>query len=294
MQYNGGPSFAPTGVQFSPHASLRLNYASKVGHGFFVGIASSQSIVSFNFSDPETGRNNYTATAGDMQVRLEGGYQFNSKPLILSKGKQTSSSSNKSTSKSRSTSSSSNKSAKSHCGSSAQRSSCHRSYSSSYSSSSRSSCCSNKSKQQTVKSKANTSWVRIQPSLGVGYIPWTNTDVVTKTQNGQTSYEYSAGNWNTSVMAGTSFEFGKNKTRLFTVSVNYFKGLGNLDAETLTTDNGVKSVTTTLQSASSGWNLKVGIPFTLGSKKPTVKKTIEKPQGCGQQRIIYRCGNKSN
>jgi hypothetical protein len=295
MQYNGGSSFAPIGVQFSPHASLRLNYASKLGHGFFVGIASSQSAVSFNFTDPETGRNNFTATASDMQVRLEGGYRFNSKPLVLGKGKQKSSSSSKSTSTSGSSSKkqSTTKSTKSHCGSSAQRNGCHRSYSY-YSSSSRGSCCSNKSKQQTVKTKTpNTSWVRIQPSIGMGYIPWTNASVATKTQSGQPSYQYTAGNWNTSFIAGTSFEFGKNKTRLFTVSVNYFKGLGNLGTETLTTDNGVKAVTTTFKSASAGWDLKVGIPFSLGSKKPTVKKITEKPKGCGQQRIIYRCGNKS-
>jgi len=128
----------------------------------------------------------------------------------------------------------------------------------------------------------------------MGYIPWATTNVVTKTQSGQTSYEYNAGNWKTSFMAGTSFEFGRNKTRLFTVSVNYFKGLGNLGTESLTTDNGTKSVTTTFKSASAGWNLGIGIPFTLGSKKPAAKKTIEKPHGCGQQRIIYRCGTRSN
>src|SRR5205085_10938567 len=90
INYNDLTSFSPVGVKFTPQASLRLNYASKQGHGFFHGAATSRSLVSFSFTDPETLRNNFSATAGSLQIRMEGGYQFNSKPISLSKSKQSS------------------------------------------------------------------------------------------------------------------------------------------------------------------------------------------------------------
>src|SRR5215813_10811837 len=92
INYNDLRSFSPLGVRFAPQASLRLNYSSKQGHGFFIGAATSRSIVAFSFADPETGRTNFTATPGNLQLRLEGGYQFNTKPISL--GKSNSSSAN--------------------------------------------------------------------------------------------------------------------------------------------------------------------------------------------------------
>jgi hypothetical protein len=261
ISYNDLGSFSPIGVKFSPQASLRLNYSSKQGHGFFIGAATSRSVVSFSFTDPETGMNNFKATAGNMQLRMEGGYQFNTKPISLNSSKKSSASSTE----------------KKNC-------------------SSRSShCCSrssNKTKEQSL-SKNKSSWVRIQPSVGIGFIPGIKNDVVTKTQAGQTTYQYNAGNWNTALIAGTGFEFGRGSTRQFTISVNYLKGLGNMDEKTITSTSGGKTVTTNLESASSAWNLKVGIPFTLKAKNKSDKKTEHRRSGCGQYRIIYRC-TKSN
>ncbi len=138
------------------------------------------------------------------------------------------------------------------------------------------------------------SWVRLQPSVGMGFIPSVKTDVITKMQNGQTTYEYRAGNWNTALVTGMGFEFGRNNTRLFTLSVNYFKGIGNLDKQTISTITGTKTLTTELQSNVSGWNMRIGVPFTLGAKKPAIKqqavKKIEQPKPkCGQYKIMYRC-----
>lgn len=258
ISYNDFRSFSPAGIKFSPQAGLRLNYASKQGHGFFVGVASSRSIVSFSFTDPEAGMNNYTATSGNMQLRLEGGYQFNSKPISLGK-------SNQSTAKK---GSSANETKKGGC--------CMRNYSSF-----------NRCSGGTGKNR--NSWVRLQPSVGLGFIPGVKSDVVTKTQGGQTTYQYNAGNWRTALVTGAGFEFGNGKTRQFTVSINYFKGLGNLNGQTITSTSGAKTVTTTLSSAVSGWNMKVGIPFTLGSSKPAYKHKPTQRHNCGQYRIIYRC-----
>jgi hypothetical protein len=277
INYNHLNSFSPTGVKFTPQASLRLNYASKQGHGFFLGAATSRSVVSFSFTDPENGMNDFIANTGNMRVRLEGGYQFNSKAISLNRAKQSAAKSKEKTE------------AKKNCGTYSEKSNCQKSYSSAGCSRN-----SNKSKQTSL-TKSKGSWVRIQPSVGMGFIPAVQTDVVTKTQNSQTTYEYRAGNWQTALITGAAFEFGKRNTRQFTVSVNYFKGIGNLNTQTLTTSNGVKSVTTNLQSSVSGWNMRVGIPFSL-AKRPAVKsrtekKITERKTSCQQYRIIrYRCG----
>jgi hypothetical protein len=272
ISYNDLRSMAPLGVKFTPQGSLRLNYASKQGHGFFVGAATSRHTISYNFTDLETGMTNFSATTGNMQVRFEGGYQFNSKAISLNKSAK---------------SSGKNSEAKKKCETASAKSGCR----SSQTYSSR--CGGSKAKQPALAKNNKGSWMRIQPSIGMGFIPSVRNDVVTKVQNAQTTYDYRAGNWNTAIIAGTGFEFGRKNTRLFTVSINYYKGLGNLNTETISAQSGTKNVTAALNSATSGWDLRVGIPFTLGGPKAAKKpKTEKKPQikrSCGQSRIIYRC-----
>jgi hypothetical protein len=277
LRYNNSSSFSPAGVVFSPQAALQLAYRSKAGHGFFVGAASSRSIVPFSFTNPENGMNDYKTATGDMQFRLEGGYQFSSKPFYFKKqNKAVKPVENK-------------VSEKKNCGSYSYKSHCTKN---------KTEAGRSVTKDQLKKAGINKgSWVRLQPSAGMGFIPAVKTNVITKTQNGSTTYEYRAGNWNTALIAGLGFEFGKNNTRLFTLSVNYFKGIGNLDKETITTVNGTKAVTTELQSKVSGWNMRIGIPFTLGAKKPAIKSQAEEksqPKSkCEQYKIRYHC-NKSS
>ncbi len=208
-----------------------------------------------------------------MQLKFEGGYQFNSKKISLNKTNQSASKS---------------PAAKRNCSSYSQKSNCQKSYSSNKCSESRG----NANKASVAKNKGP--WVRIQPSIGMGFIPAVKTDVITKTQNNQTTYEYRAGNWQTGLIAGSGFEFGQGSVSKFTISINYFKGLGNLDKQTLTTTDGAKITTTSLQSSVSGWNLKIGVPISLakkpGVKNKTEKKVIQRKVECQQYRIIrYRC-----
>jgi hypothetical protein len=267
VSYNDASSFSPLGVKFSPQASLRFAYATRQGHGFFLGISSIRNSVSYEFTDPETGMSAFKANSGDMKIGFEGGYQFNTRKIQFRPAKAASISS-------RTSESSSGK----RCGS-YTRSSCR-------SSSAYSSRCGSSARKSTAKQ----SWMRIQPSVGIGFLPTSNPGITTKSQNGQTTYEYEAGNWKTALLAGAGFEFGKNNSRLFTVSLNYFKGLGNLDKQTLTTVSGTKTTTTTLSSKVSGWNLRVGIPFTLGgSNNSSRQKTEKKKADCMQYRIQYRC-----
>ncbi len=282
VRYNNLSSFSPAGVVFSPQVGLQFSYKSKPGHGFFLGASSSRNIVQYSFTDPENGMNDFKTTTGDMQFRLEGGYQFSSKPFYFKKpaNKMNKPAENK-------------VSEKKACGSYSYKSHCTKNKTAS-------SRPPNTDKvKQAPQSSNKGSWVRLQPSAGMGFIPFTYTDVVTTTEGGQTNYEYRAGNWNTALMTGMGFEFGKNKTRLFTVNVNYFKGIGNLNTQTISTVTGTKTLTTQLQSNVSGWNMRFGMPFTLGAKKPAIKqpttekKTQQQKPSCGHYRLMYRC-NKSN
>lgn len=277
VSYNNLSSFSPAGVVFSPQAGLQFTYRSKAGHGFYLGAASSRSTVSYSFSNPETGMSNYKTTTGDMQLRWEGGYQFSSKPFYFNKSgsKVTKPEVNNKTTEKKNCS----YAYKSHC--MKNKSTSNRSLST------------DQSKQALQKGNRG-SWVRLQPSVGMGFIPNPKADVFTQIQNGQTTYQYRAGNWNTALMTGMAFEFGKNKTRLFTVGVNYMKGMGNMKTQTITTISGAKTITTQLKSEVSGWNMRIGIPFTLGAKKPAIRQQAEnkanKPKsGCQQYRIMYRC-----
>lgn len=282
ISYNDLSEFSPLGVKFSPQASLRMDYKFKKGHGPFLGISSSRSLVSYSFTDPEYGMNIYTANAGDMQFRLEGGYQYSTKPIFFNKNK-----SNQNSSRSYHNSYKSQNTKKS-CGSEyTSRSSCGKAKTESYSSR----CGSSSKANQNLAKKEKGPWMKIQPSIGMAYIPSAMTDVVAKTQGGQTVYEYQAGNWKTGLIAGAGFEFGKNSHRLFTVNINYFNGIGNLDKQTLTTVSSGKTTTTYLQSDVSGWNMRIGIPFTL-SKNPAKQKSEQKTQKseskCGQYKAEYK------
>lgn len=272
IQFNDQNSLAPLGVRVSPQASLRLNYTSKSGQGFFVGVASSRSSVLVSFENPETAMNAFRAISDNMKARLEGGYQFTSPKINLGKAKPSAQKSGTANTVSRSSYSG-------RCGS----------YSYNR--------CGNKSdKVEKVAAKAAT-WVRIQPSIGLGIMPGAGKDLFSKTVGGQTIYEYNAANWNTALITGANIEFGRGNKGLMTVSLNYFNGNG-LNKKSISTSQGNKIFTTTLRSDVSGWNLRVGIPFSLSKTATSKSKTQsiekkEKPQNrCGQYRV-YRCGGRS-
>jgi hypothetical protein len=69
------------GAGVSPQFAVRLDYRFKKIHGPFAGIATNRSVLAYQFTDPETGATNFTASRGDMQFRLEAGYQVRTKPL---------------------------------------------------------------------------------------------------------------------------------------------------------------------------------------------------------------------
>jgi hypothetical protein len=243
--YNNQSKFSPMGAAVSPQFAVRLDYRFKNIHGPFAGIATNRSVLAYEFTDPETGSTNFAASRGNMQMRLEAGYQVSTKPIALGKAKAA-------------------PAAKKSCAG--------------YSS-------------RAVKNSEPMN-VRIQPFAGMAFVP----DPATALTSNNAMYSYKAGNWSSAVIAGTNFELGKGSARKFVIGVQYLKGVGNLDNETLVTLPESKAVTTQLRSGASAWNVTVGVPITLAKKKvavvaPAKAKAPEvKKKSCSSY-YRPRCGN---
>jgi hypothetical protein len=265
ISYNSLPYFSPVS-QIQPQVSLRADYRFKNGWGPFAGISTNHSLINYNFSDPENGMTTYRASLGKMQLQLQAGLQYTTKPIFLNRHSPTKSSKTISSEKT---------------------TSCYSHYLTSCSHYS-SNCCQRKSgTEQKTKSAAQRWSVRIQPSAGFGFMPSDKPDLVTKISGSQTSYTYPAGNIRTAMLTGVGFEFARNKTRFFTLSINYFKAIGN-DKTTFTTESASKTTTTSLNSKLSGWNASIGIPVSF-AKKP-VYKTRKAQEFREQYRI--RCSSR--
>ena len=142
------------------------------------------------------------------------------------------------------------------------------------------------SKQKTADNRTN---LKLQPSVGIAYSPSVDNEITTMA-NG---YSYSTGNWKTAFVSGMGFEFGKGRERIMTVSVQYAKGLGSNQTETIEQMMAGKPVVTSFSSSTSIWSMSVGIPFSLTkTKKHTTPKATQynsKPkQDCRSRCQSYR------
>jgi len=268
ITYNKGKAFSPLCENISPQAAVRFSYNFKNASGPFLGFATSRSVVQYGFTDPETGMNAYTASKGPTQFRLEGGYQFSSKRIYFS-----------------------NAPAEHHSLCSqyqklAQLFSCGGTHPNN--------CSGNK--DNTVKTNAKTKdsrvWMRIQPLIGVAYLPNTpHSDISTKSGAGQPVYEYNAGNWTTALLTGVNFEFGKEAQSKFIISLNCVNSLCT-GAKSITTGTENKSTTTTLKSYATGCNVRIGIPISFTKKQSVSKQQASEPtykpeHRCGQYNGYY-------
>ena len=107
---------------------------------------------------------------------------------------------------------------------------------------------------------------------GLAFIPSPLNTFSNKTQGGQTTYTYSAGNWNTAFFTGIGVEFGKGKQQPFLVNVQYLKGIGNLGNNELVTVSGSKTTHTTFSSKTSGWSITAGFPISLSKQQQQKQK----------------------
>jgi hypothetical protein len=266
--YNNLKSFAPLGAQSTPGLGVRLDYKFKQQHGPYLGISTSRSIAAFHFAETATGTAFYTTSIGYYQMRFEGGYQYSTKPIYFNKKKLT---------ESRKPSIQYTKiyTYRSGCGG--------RTYI--------------REKVAPVQSSQpkDKGWhMSVQPSLGAALIPSVPGDIAVKQIAGQPAYRYNAGNFSTAMLAGAGFEFGKNDVRKFVVTVQYLKGIGNLNNTVVHNISGAKETITTLNSEVSGFNVKAGIPITIAKKKPVVKEVPQKPVERKKNCERYsRCGKIS-
>ena len=262
VEYNDDDYFKPLGVQRNIQASLRADYRFKRGHGPFVSLSSSPATVKINFTDPETLKDNYQANRSSLQWRLEGGYQYSSKPIYFKKpiAKNTELKTNTEKTGIRKS-----------CGSNAYRSH-----------------CGEKNKPSLAKKDSRLN-MRLQPSLGIAYRPGEDDDV-NKVGN---EYKYNAGNWNTALLSRLGFEFAEGTKRLFTLSVFHTKGLDDGE-QTINTVSNNKTSVTYLESEASSWGMSVGIPFSLTKKKQVAVKSQQQQKTTKTNCIIIKKCSKVN
>ena len=235
VKFNDNSRISPMSANFSPQVGLRADYLIDKKHGPFVGIASSRSIVTYEFTNPETGDKNFSSTQGDWKLRLEAGYQVSTKAISLKKlvpvpAKQAIQA--------------------------------------------MSPCAARKMMlAQAAAAKKPAMNVRIQPYAGMAFIPNPATAITNAFNSNEMVYQYSAGNWNSAVITGVNFAFAKGDINKYVVGIQYLKGIGNLSNETLTTAAESKVLSTQLSSKSAAWNVTVGMPLNFTKSKPAVQKT---------------------
>ena len=258
-------SFSPAGLQFAPRLSVRAAYSLKSGQGAFLGIATGSPAVQFKFTDPKAAREAYTTATKDLQLRLEAGYQFTSKPITLKKSANTSvvNASNYTPAYRQGGSPVGGRCAGHHmsCGM-------------------RSAASRSGNALVRAMPKDNGVYLRIKPSIGVAIAP-SQGGVSTEMNAGRPTYNYIAGS-NTALIAGTAFEIGKRNEPGLVLSVNYLRGLSK-NTQTITSSDVLKPTVATFSSMTSGFNISVGVPLSF-KKKTVVTQTpqISQPYHSGQ------------
>ena len=244
VKYNSTARISPMGSNFSPQVGLRMDYLINKMHGPFVGVSTNRSVVTYEFTNPETGDKEFTASQGDWKLRLEAGYQYSSKPIALGKAAK-------------------QPAAKAP---DAYQSPC----------AARRMMLANAAAAAAAKKQVMN--VRIQPYAGMAFVPNPQTAISSAFRSNETVYQYSAGNWTSAITTGVNLAFAKGSTNKFVIGVQYLAGITNMKAETLTTPLDTKQLNTKLSSNASAWNITVGMPLSFSKPKPAViKSTVEAP-----------------
>jgi hypothetical protein len=264
VSYNNLETFKPLQSLPTPTLGVRMDYKVKKLAGVFTGLSTTRPGISYSFANPETGMNAYTVSAGNIQLQLQAGLQATTKPIFFSKSAAA-----------KPSTTTTSRSGYGRCGSNKAMGR-----------------CGSKNKTQASKPAQNQSWfVRIMPSAGFVVNPFTKTGMITnKTQGAQDTYTYNGGSFKTGIVTGVGFEFGSQAQRRFTVNINYLRGFDN-NAESITSQADIKTVTTNLSSTVSGWNASIGIPLSLG-KKPVVRKVEHKKYEYRQYQRRSSCGRR--
>jgi hypothetical protein len=79
--YNNSPYFLPSRAA-TGLAGFRLTYQSKKGHGPYIGFGLATTTTTYKLADPVNKYSSYQGAMTDI-FRIEGGYQWNTKPIYL-------------------------------------------------------------------------------------------------------------------------------------------------------------------------------------------------------------------
>ncbi|OQP64586.1 hypothetical protein [Niastella populi] len=249
VKYNNTSRINPMSANFSPQVGLRADYLFNKRHGPFVGLASNRSLVTYEFTNPETGDKEFSSSNGDWKLRLEAGYQVSSKAIALGKHSKA-------------------KTAPVKAGNP---------------------CAARKMMMaQAAAAKKPVMNMRIQPFVGMAFVPDPQTAITSIMRSNETVYQYSAGNWTSAFMTGVNLAFAKGDVNKYVVGIQYLRGIGNLNNESLTTPLDGKELNTQLSSSASAWNITVGMPLNFTKSKPVAQKAgaPQKPAPAMQKVIV--------
>ncbi len=179
--FNYGES-SISGMQGNLKAGLKMDYRLKGGHSPFINLTTSPAPVNFVFSDGNSLANSYQSAKGNLQFRMEAGYQYSSRPFQFTKKGSTLKSDDFNTA-------TASPGKKKNCGSSAYKSHCGQ-------------------KKRSLKNRAENNFLnmRLQPSLAFAYIPSAG-ESIKQTPGG---VEYNATNYKTAIVPAMGFEFAKD------------------------------------------------------------------------------------
>lgn len=249
--------FSPLGSKTNFKANIKADYRFKGGHGPYIGIGTAPSLIQIEFTDPSTAWKTAKATSGNLQWKLEAGYQYSFKSFAIGKG-----------SKNKQPAVESPQASRKSCGTYQYKSSC------------------GSGKSSPAKAKQATT-LSLQPSMGIAFIPSLHDNIAT----GNNHYKYVADHSGLALIPAMGFEFGKGKNRIMTVSVQYAKSLGTQDKGMIQTDNNGKPAFNSFQSSTSAWSLSVGLPFSLKKARQVKPQQVQK-KSCSQQQYRSRCVKK--
>ncbi len=229
-------------------AGFRAGYELKGGHSPFINVTTNPAPVRFLFNN--AGALMERQRSGNLQLRLEAGYLFNSKPVQL--GKRSKASTSLASPAAPATVQ------KSRCGSAAYTSSCG-------------------SKRPALANASSKNLnMRIQPSVAMAYLPASTQNIEQKTSG----FSYTP-SWKAAVVPAVGFEFAKGAQRLFTLGVFYTRPLGQKE-EVINTMHQSKSISTLLQPQLRTWGITVGVPVNFTKNKSAAVKSQSPKKRCTQ------------
>jgi hypothetical protein len=196
-----------------PYLGARFVYESKRGHGPDLNLAMGTTTNTYQINEPSSPFLGMFNSAQTDIFRIEGGYQWNSKPVYFKRIWNN-----------------------------------------------------NISAEEFARMEKKGWFVRFQPFVGIGYNLRNGNGYEQHNISHGTITTYPGGS-NFVFSSGLSMEFGKNEKKKFSLSFNYVAGLNGGQSTIIDrTINGV-NYQTHLYNRSSGFNVTLGVPLTLWSKK---------------------------